>query len=226
MNLDDRKLDYVGGAYVLGTLAPRVRRRFERILRTDGRARAAVTAWEERLSGLVGWVPSVRPDPRTWPAVQARLAARDAPLARTPPWRGAIAAGLVSAALAIGWVYYSQVTTPVYTAVMIADDGQGLWDFRATAGASRITVHALRPDLVPPDRSYELWALPGDGQGSAVSLGLITSDEYTYLSLQDAQRRALRSARALAVTVEPPGGSPNGVATGPVVKVSELARRS
>ena len=225
MTFNDRVLAYLAAAHVLGTLPPRTRRRFERLTRTDPRARAALVTWEERLTGLSGWVPQVRPDPRTWTALLARLTARDAPVRRVPAWRNALAAGFVVATLAIGWTYYSRVTIPVYTAVMIADDGQGLWDFSATAAASRVTVHAHRPDLVPPDRSFELWAVP-DGGGAPVSLGLITSDEYTYLMLHDEQRRALRSARALAVTVEPPGGSPTGVATGRVIRVSEIARRS
>jgi anti-sigma-K factor RskA len=75
---------------------------------------------------------------------------------------------------------------------------------------------------VPSDRARELWALP---EGSApVSLGLMPATGAVRLALNDRQRSALAAATNVAVSDEPPGGSPTGAPTGAVLYVATLAR--
>jgi anti-sigma-K factor RskA len=73
MNLHGRALEYVAGAYVLGTLSPRACRRFEALMKQNITARRAWQQWEERLSGLALNVPPVRPHDRTLPNILARV---------------------------------------------------------------------------------------------------------------------------------------------------------
>ncbi|MEP7312811.1 MAG: anti-sigma factor [Pseudomonadota bacterium] len=227
MNLQGTTLDSVAGAYVLGSLSPRARRRFNRLLQTDAAARASCDRWEERLAGLYLALPSVRPEAGTWPAILARLDARARSGTGQRPARlkQLLAAMIVGASLALGWFYYQQNMAPVYTALVADQAGAGMWDFSAPANASKLTVHTHRPGLVPANQAYELWALPGGG-GTPVSLGLISpSGDINVLALQEGQRRALQMANQIAISVEPPGGSPTGAPTGPVIHVAPLQRR-
>lgn len=69
-------------------------------------------------------------------------------------------------------------------------------------------------DAPPPDRSYELWAVPA-GEAPQ-SLGVIQQARYaTDLALSPANL-------TLAVSLEPQGGSRTGAPTGPIVFTGQL----
>ncbi|HXC60604.1 MAG TPA: hypothetical protein VN645_14910, partial [Steroidobacteraceae bacterium] len=97
MKLEGRALDYIAGAYVLGTLPLRARRRFESLLRQDLSVRRIWLQWEDRLSGLAADVPAVRPSDATRSAILARVQPRAA-RRQIGPRRWALAAALVLAA--------------------------------------------------------------------------------------------------------------------------------
>jgi anti-sigma-K factor RskA len=69
---------------------------------------------------------------------------------------------------------------------------------------------------VQTDRVLELWAVPGSG--APRSLGLISASGATVVS----KAQQLKGAAALAVSLEPTGGSPTGAPTGPVLYVGKL----
>jgi anti-sigma-K factor RskA len=70
------------------------------------------------------------------------------------------------------------------------------------------------------DRSYELW-LVHDKFPQPRSLGVIGDREFTRAALAAYDPKVINEA-TYAVSVEPPGGSPTGVATGPIVYVGKL----
>ena len=72
-----------------------------------------------------------------------------------------------------------------------------------------------------PGRSYELWLIPGPNQGPR-SLGLIGGTEFTSRALPpDLDAEALRTA-SYAVSLEPAGGSPKGVPSGPILFTGKM----
>jgi anti-sigma-K factor RskA len=77
------------------------------------------------------------------------------------------------------------------------------------------------PHDLESGKALELWALP-DG-GSPVSLGLLPTQGEFHRVLTAAQRTALAGSKQLAVSLEPAGGSPTGLPTGPVLHVAPLA---
>jgi anti-sigma-K factor RskA len=226
MKLRGDALELLAGSHVLGMASLRVRRRFERMMARDPVVRGAHDRWQQRLAGLGAWVPPVRPDPRTLPALLARIPGGGGGWLslRTQAFPRTLAAALLGACLALGGVLYQLRQQPVLTAHMEDAQGQGLWNFAAPADGSRLEVTVLRQGLVPADRAFELWALP-DG-GKAVSLGLMPPAQGAVLRLNEAQAQALRGSTRIAITLEPPGGSPTGVATGPILHVAPLNRRS
>lgn len=73
----------------------------------------------------------------------------------------------------------------------------------------------------PADRSLEVWYLAGDGSRPPLSLGVLAdSADITHLPVRDADYG--RTDAAIAITLEPKGGSPNGDPTGPVVYSGKL----
>jgi anti-sigma-K factor RskA len=61
----------------------------------------------------------------------------------------------------------------------------------------------------------ELWLIPA-GEAPR-SLGVIDTTQAREIDIPADLRRALVSGSLLAVTLEPPGGAPHGVPTGPIV---------
>ena len=75
--------------------------------------------------------------------------------------------------------------------------------------------------LAEADRSAELWVIAGDGVPH--SLGLLnTSGASSFIIVGD-NRARLAAGAVLAVSIEPVGGSPTGLPTGPVVAKGALA---
>ena len=78
---------------------------------------------------------------------------------------------------------------------------------------------AVQPVALKPGSSLELWAVPP--QGAPRSLGLISASGLTVIRRDKLPKALLdsRNTAALAVSVEPPGGSPTGAptcGTGPI----------
>jgi anti-sigma-K factor RskA len=217
MKLSPVAVQALAGEYVLGTLRGRARSRFEEHMRRDRAVAGEVARWETALTPLAARVPPVEPPKRVWSNIEARLAPRAARPAGGGFWRGfgLIAGGLASVLLAF-FVYISSGTRaePLFVAVL-ADT------------APRMVVSMHQPDLlrvrvVKPwggmkgDQSLELWAMPAQG-GTPRSLGLVTNalgDTMIKISGNDPR---VQGVNALAVSMEPRGGSPTGQPTGAVV---------
>jgi anti-sigma-K factor RskA len=78
-----------------------------------------------------------------------------------------------------------------------------------------LRLNTLDPAIHVSGRSLELWALPRGG--APRSLGLVSSAERSNIKLAAVADRSLGDVPALAVSLEPPGGSPTGQPTGPVL---------
>ena len=89
--------------------------------------------------------------------------------------------------------------------------------YDAQAGAIRVT----EAKLVGGDKSAELWVIPADG--TPHSLGLLRARGGTALTLSRDNRARIAAGALLAVTVEPIGGSPTGLPTGPIVAKGALS---
>jgi anti-sigma-K factor RskA len=72
-----------------------------------------------------------------------------------------------------------------------------------------------------PGRSYELWIV-SDKLQRPRSLGVIGADDFTARPVLGAYAPDIVDQATYAVTVEPEGGSPTGVATGPIVFTGKL----
>ncbi len=235
MNLHDPELaDAVAGEYVLGTLRGRARQRLERLARSDRIVADAVRGWEERLLPLAEALPPIAPPSRVWAAILARIrSAATTPRARSLRWapagwwRGLALVGLAtSLALAIA-LLKPGTQAPEGTLVVVLAGGDAKPALVATAArASRyLAVKAIAPIAVAPDRSLELWMLPETGNPR--SLGVISTIApagIARIQLPAAADQTLQSIPALAISLEPAGGSRTGLPTGPVLYTGPVQR--
>lgn len=220
------RADALAADYVAGTLRGPARRRFEALLPGHPALQAAVRGWQARLLPLAGAVPPVAPPPRVWRGIEQRLWPAAAPARwwqRLALWRGATGvAGLAALALAVALVLPAPPQAPVV--IVLQSTGEAApagFVASVSADGRALVTRPLMPVSLQADRVLELWSVPP--QGNPRSLGLIAADGLTVLPPGRLPSTLLKGGTAaLAVSVEPPGGSPTGVPTGPVVYAGKL----
>jgi anti-sigma-K factor RskA len=106
-----------------------------------------------------------------------------------------------------------------YRATLLTADAQPA--LKVEAHADYLQVEPLTLAAVDADRSLELWAIPADGK--PISLGVIPAGGKGKVELSEVQKALIGKPIALAVSLEPKGGSPTGQPTGPVLYQGALA---
>ena len=107
-----------------------------------------------------------------------------------------------------------------YVAVLQKDGGSPAFILTVDAATRNFTVRRVgaQPEA---GKSYELWIV-SDKLQRPRSLGVIGGNEFTTRQVLSGYDPELVNQATFAVTVEPPGGSPTGVATGPIVFTGKL----
>lgn len=238
--------DGAAGEYVLGTLPPDERAAFARALEREADLRRAVAAWEARLVPLAAAMPAVTPRPDLWTGIDAAIdAASDSrPVSEAPPasaggadggdriirlerrigrWRMATGAATALAAGLALWIAVARPpspdATPQYLAVVDRGGALPALIVRVDLTAGVVQVRSLAAET-PPDRSLELWYI---NAGSAPqSLGLVSAETASLPIPADLRPGTVSTT--FAVTVEPPGGAPEGKPTGPAIYSGRLIR--
>ena len=217
-------LEQLAGAYVVGVLRHRARRRFERLCRDETSAGLAQRRWEDRLLPMALSIPEVVPSRSCWTSIEKRIA----PAERSSHpnwWRVAAAAAVVVVLLVAGRLTVWRPPQWQAMAVLAPASSQPLWRLERTADSRQIAVQTVGRVALPADKSYELWILPGGGH-NPVSLGVLPRAGRLRRQLDDTQRALLVGAAQVAVSIEPLGGSPTGLPTGPVVIVAPISKSS
>jgi anti-sigma-K factor RskA len=215
MSVADEDPELLAGEYVLGLVS----REALGALWDDPRFQAALQAWEARLAPLAETLPPVAPRAQVWSSLQARL---------VPPrpslwnnlifWRGltfglgALATAVVAAALTL----VLRPVSPVMTATLTTA-AQGSF-VATTVPAAQGVALLVAPAAahVPAGRTAELWLLaPG---AKPAPLGLLADSRPVSVHLPV----PLPANAQLAISLEPPGGSPTGLPTGPIIAVAKI----
>jgi anti-sigma-K factor RskA len=215
-------VDRLAAAYVLGTLSPRTRRRFERLQRERADVQLAVAQWEARLGTLAQAVPPVKPSPRVWAAIEAqtRPSARAAASSSSKgrwwlPAGWGVGGLLAGAALSVAVLMASPALlfTPDQVAmragqklpqsyVGLLTDAAGNGKFLASSlrHGRTLTIKAIGPVEAPKQGRLVLWAVPPEGApfvlGEAPLKGSATHQ------LPDTSEKLLSKVQKLVVTVE------------------------
>jgi anti-sigma-K factor RskA len=209
--------------YALGVLAVAERDAAAQRVARDRAFAALVAAWEERFAPWAAEIPEVAPPPQVWERIAAQLSGAQRQRPRFWQslvfWRGfGIASALAAACLAV-LLYLSAASQQSALVASIEGDGQRIFvaviDVRRAAIA--VVPAAYRPD---PTRVPELWLIPPGGK--PLPLGVLPSDRPSQITIPATVADQARRDAGLAVSLEPPGGSPTGQPTGPVIGSGKL----
>lgn len=200
--------DLTAAEYVLGVLPLSDRIAVEARLKTDPALAAAVLLWQARLHPLNDETAAVQPSASLLPQIEARLFPA-APRKRwfSPLWAGASTA---LAALLVAAFFFTSPPKPLFTASLAANASTVSYLVEVSDAGISLTLSGPAPLAT---QTHQLWLIAGDA--APVSLGLISA---TPLPLP----AALQPGMILAVSLEPAGGSPTGLPTGPVLALGPL----
>lgn len=221
--------DLRAAEYVLGTLDAEAREAMAGEAAHDPATRARIAAWARRLGPLADMVPAEAPPPRVRAALLRALPASghaeagqaesrqiDLLRAQVRRWRiAAGGAGLLAAGLVLFLIAGPSLTRSEgrYLAVV---QGGGTLPALIVRVDLRTGIAQVRPvgAETPADRSLEVWYVGAQGPRP---LGLVGAQQ-SQLKLP----AGTAPDGVIAVSVEPPGGSPTGQPTGPVVYSGKL----
>ena len=219
MNLSTDAIELLAAEYVIGTLHGRARERFEKLLRLRADARLATWEWEQRLLVLCRDIEPVRPPRSLWRGVRRRIGSERR---ETRLWPRFLLAGMTAAIAAVafwlgGIVPGTQLPgEPEHMVVFAGEDSRPLWVLNIDADTNAMMVRTLAPEPLADDSVHQLWALPAGGD--PVSLGLLGVDPgERERILASTLLPVIEQSASFAISVEPAGGSPTGLPTGPVV---------
>jgi len=216
----------IAAEYVLGVLGAAERREVERRLAREPALASEVALWEERLSGLTDAVAPVAPPDAVWSRIERAIGA----VTRPPSvwqsltfWRSLAIASATLAAASIAALAYIGFVPGAHVPLMATLGGSaGQPNFVASVTATGNALVIVPAALLTNDpRTYELWLIP-TGETRPRSLGLIQPGHPIRLEIPADLAGRVTPDATLAVSLEPPGGSPTGLPTGPVIAAGKL----
>ena len=216
--------DMTAAELALGLLEGEERAAALRRLLADPAFAREVEDWRQRLAALFDDYPEV-----TAPeSVAARLAAPEPQhRARTTSgfrWPIPALVGAVAAMLALFVVLQPalQVAGPPHhmmvASLMMSDKSSAVPAMvDMTTGEMRIG----EAGMAPAGKTAQLWMIGGDGVPKP--MGMLASTGPSRMMLPMEKRHHLKAGIMLAVSIEPLGGSPTGLPTGPMVASGKLS---
>jgi anti-sigma-K factor RskA len=233
---DEDQNDLRYAEYVLGVLDADARASVAHEVATSDAAAVAVALWQRRLTPLVEVLPEVAPSEDVWIRIREALSwdvprSTNRPMSfwnSARPWQWLSGVASLAAAVCVVMLLRAPVREApeaAHVGVMVSSMRQdnGVTDWTATLDLDRkqIVVVPAAVAAVPAGRSTQLWLIPAGA--APISVGVFAPDRTVVLALSAQLLAQLRPTAALAVSVEPPGGSPTGQPTGPVIASGALS---
>ncbi|WP_250455309.1 anti-sigma factor [Caballeronia sp. ATUFL_M2_KS44] len=226
--------------YALGVLDAQARAALEADVAREPELARTLEAWQRRLAPLVDEIPTVEPPGRVWTRIRNDLGLTAKP-SRAPArtrwwdnlslWRwlaiGASVTALVMLGTNLMWLKPAPQAPTVATvpgdyivASIARKDGLVAWTATVDIRRARLVVTPTARVDLPADRATELWLIPPDAK--PVALGVFPSDHPATIMLPPEILARMNAHGVLAVSEEPPGGSPTGAPTGSVLASGPL----
>jgi anti-sigma-K factor RskA len=207
--------------YAIGLMPATARRRFEQLLLDDAALRTELAQWHESLASLTETLPEHPVPDHVWQGITARIEPQVLHVPEKRPfWNWLRVTAAMCSVLVIVFLgsLYNRDDARYRATLQTADAQPAL---KVEAHDDYLQVEPLTLAAVDPGRSLELWAIPADGK--PISLGVIPAGGKGKVELNEAQKALIGQPIALAVSLEPKGGSPTGQPTGPVLYQGALA---
>lgn len=207
--------------YVLGLLGPSAHEAMGKRIASDLLLQREHDFWVQHFSALDEQFEPVAPPAAILPKIEARLFGEEKRASwwdSLALWRSVAAGALAVAAVAVGFsVLQPRPDSSALANQLVAAlraEGSDVQFLALYDGSGAVRLTALSGEALP-DNDYELWAIQGGG--SPISMGVVPINARSTVALSDAVRAGWGEGSVLAITLEPKGGAPQGIPTGPVV---------
>ncbi len=234
--------ELLAAEYALGVLDGAARDSVQARLREDHSFARLVDSWEARLTPMAEGLNPVEPPAEVKARLEARLFGDDASAdtARAGGWLSSLAfwhgaTGFASAVAIAAFALLAttpdtpepgpQTVEPGYFAALRAQDASPVVLVRYDPVSGDLLIAGPVEGKTDQPVQPELWVIP-PGEGAAPrSLGLIasvTGDLTERVAIDAETGRQIAQGATLAISLEPPGGSPTGAPTGPVIALGAV----
>lgn len=211
--------------YVLGLLPEAERAALRPRLAVEPALRSDLGFWRSRLASLDVEFAETAAPASVWSRIEGRLFKDEAKQGfwnSLALWRSVAAGAFAVAAIAVT----VNLTTPrvdprAFAAELVAAltaEGSSVSFVALYNSSGELRITPLTGEQ-PTDRDYELWAIE-DG-GPAKSMGVIAANARNDVAIPRDILVDFGEGTTLAVTLETKGGSPTGVAQGPIVALGK-----
>lgn len=223
--------------HALGVLDARERAAAQARMARDPAFAALVEDWRARLAPMLDAAPSAEPSAALWSRVERALPANDNPAMRRRLrfWRGAAigSMGLTAASLALAVMLAGRPPVflqapppaPILNASLMSpkDGAEPMFVAAYDPARHALIVTSLMKPGADPSHVHELWVIPADGKPHPI--GMIEPGKSKAMPMPKDMAPMFAPGSAIAVSVEPPGGSPTKTApSGPIAAMGHLAR--
>ncbi len=210
--------------YALNLMDAADRKVFDARLQSDPKLRQLVHSWEADFATLLLDVEEITPPKSAKVAVMR--AVDPVPKTKARLWNGLFGALFAASAVFViaffnGGFIGDTPFVPVYQATLAGDDGTVVLTATFNADATEMLVEQTLGGP-PAERVFELWVIAADASAPR-SLGVLRPDGATRIQVSPALVAALPNG-TLAISDEPPGGSPTGAPTGQVHATAPVIR--
>jgi anti-sigma-K factor RskA len=226
---DDFGKDFEGrnalvAEYILGLLSAPEHERIGRLIESDQGLRAERDFWISRFAALNAEYDEVPVPGQILAAIESRAFGDRTNAAKISwwdsllVWRGIATGALAVAIAAVGFNLLqpspgvSTLTTQLVAA--LEEEGSDVKFVALYDGSGNVRLTALSGAAVP-DKDFELWAIQGGN--APISMGVIPANERTAVTVSPEVLAGWGEGSVLAITLEPRGGAPEGVPTGPII---------
>ncbi len=207
--------------YVLGLLGTTEHERLRRRIEAEPALQREHDFWAARFAHLDAEFEPANPPSYILPALERRLFGVEKSQSWWDNlflWRSVATGALAVAAVAIGFaVLQPRPDSAALATQLVAAlraEGSDVQFVALYDGTGAVRLTALSGEAVP-NSDYELWAIQGGG--APISMGLVPINARSTVELSDTVRAGWGEGSVLAITLEPAGGAPGGIPTGPVV---------
>lgn len=215
--------DALAAEYVLHLLSAADRAAFEARINAEPALHRLVQAWEARLVPLAAELPEVQPPDRLRGQLLAALEPERTPPRRTPLlWLlGGLAVAMVVVALVFGGGLRPELDlTPAFGTELASGEGDLVLSVAVIPATHELVIERL-VGAMPEGRVHELWLI-AEGADAPISLGLLDRGGSTRIRVPDEIAPGVRSG-TIALSLEPLGGAPDGVPTGPILAMAQFS---
>jgi len=182
------------------------------------------------LTPMTQMLPQITPSEEVWTGIRRALGwdTRSASPQATRFWSNArpwqwisLAASLVAIVFAVLLLRGPVRDSGHLLVSSIRQNGVTDWTATVDLDRKQVILVPAATTAIPNGRSTQLWLIPA-GQ-SPISVGVFAAGTTTVLPLNATLLARVATTAILAVSVEPPGGSPTGQPTGPVIATGPIS---